>query len=81
MLRPLADCSGPAIRMLFSVRHAVTHASHPVHRSRSTAIPHRCVIVSSSPLERAAGPIRVTLPECARRLSEGEAHLCGCSGG
>src|SRR6187200_2755931 len=34
--------------MLFSAWHATTHASHPVHRSRSTLIPQRCAM--SSPL-------------------------------
>src|SRR5215471_18637992 len=52
MERPRADCSGPAMRMLFSVRQAVTQASQPVQRSRSTAIPHRCVMASPSLIQK-----------------------------
>src|SRR4029078_6160808 len=44
MARPRRACSGPTVGMLFSAWHAVTHAPHPVQRSRSTAIPHLCGI-------------------------------------
>src|SRR5947209_5561761 len=40
MARPLAAWSSPAVGTLFSARHATTHASQPVQRSRSTTIPH-----------------------------------------
>src|SRR3982751_377762 len=33
--------------MLFSARQAVTQASQPVHLSRSTAIPQRCLAAKS----------------------------------
>src|SRR5438874_11228323 len=40
MARPLPAWSSPAVGTLFSARHATTHASQPVQRSRSTTIPH-----------------------------------------
>src|SRR6266576_7053302 len=45
-VRPLAACSGFETGRLFSAWHATTHASQPVHRSRSIAIPQRCSIYS-----------------------------------
>src|SRR5678815_5366754 len=39
LARPRAACSAPTVEMLFSAWQAVTHAPHPVQRSRSTAIP------------------------------------------
>src|SRR5215475_16066615 len=40
MARPRPAWAGPTVGMLFSAWQAVTHAPHPVHVSRSTAIPH-----------------------------------------
>src|ERR1041385_4916436 len=43
--RPSAVCSSPTMGTLFSVRQATTHASQPVHLSRSMTIP-QCGISS-----------------------------------
>src|SRR6476660_7353344 len=68
MARPRAACSGPTIGMLFSAWQAVTHAPHPVHLSRSTAIPHLCA------MSAVAGKLEVRSTKLEVRKTDNQRH-------